>query len=320
MGSVNAGFDMARQAELLPVQYFHVVFTVPDELKDIFLCNKAICYKLLFSAAAETLKQVAQNPKHLGAHIGFIAVLHTWTQTLLFRPHLHFIVPGGGLNLDGNKWVSTVPGFLLPVRVLSLVFRGKLLDKLEKAANQGQVRIPNKDVTTLLQQAARKSWVVYSKPPFAGSDQVLRYLGRYTHRTAISNNRLVQMSGRQLTFRYKDRADNNKTKLLTLDAVDFLRRFLVHVLPSGFVSIRYYGLMANCIKQERIALCRKLLNANEDAEKLDTCFETWEQLLKRLTGIDVTQCPVCNTGHMVLKHIIPDIRRPWYLRGRATSP
>jgi hypothetical protein len=323
----QARWLQARQAELLPVEYFHVVFTVPDELKALFLVNAAACYKLLFAAVAETLKEVALNPDHLGAQIGFIAVLHTWTQTLLFHPHIHCIVPGGGLAPDGTRWVSAKPRFLLPVRVLSLVFRGKLLDKLEKAVHRDDVRVPNKDATTLLQQAARKSWVVYSKPPFAGPDQVLRYLGRYTHRTAISNDRLVQMNnGRQVTFRYKDRADGNKTKLLTLDAVEFLRRFLLHVLPSGFVSIRYYGLLANGIKQQRIASCLQLLGATDEAAPPnqaappDSTSETWQQLLERLTGIDVTRCPACNTGHMAPKYRIPATRRPWCLRGRATSP
>ena len=310
----------ARYAELLPVEYFHVVFTVPDELKALFLVNRATCYKLLFAAVAETLKDVALNPDHLGARIGFIAVLHTWTQKLLFHPHIHCIVPGGGLAPDGSQWVSAKPGFLLPVQVLSLVFRGKLLDKLEQAVHQGEVRLSNKDATTLLQQAARKSWVVYSKPPFAGPDQVLRYLGRYTHRTAISNSRLVQMIGRQVTFRYKDRADGNKTKLLTLDALEFLRRFLVHVLPKGFVSIRYYGLLANSIKAQRIALCHQLLGADDRSASPDRDAETWQELLERLTGIDVTRCPVCNTGHMAPKYRIPATARRWHLRGKARSP
>jgi len=309
----------ARQAELLPVEYFHVVFTVPDELKALFLVNRATCHKLLFAAVAETLKEVALNPDRLGARIGFIAVLHTCTQKLLFHPHVHCIVPGGGLAPDGSQWVSAKPGYLLPVPVLSLVFRGKLLDKLEKAVHQDEVRLSNKDATTLLQQAARKSWVVYSKSPFAGPEQVLRYLGRYTHRTAISNDRLVQMSGRQVTFRYKDRADDNKTKLLTLDAVEFLRRFLLHVLPSGFVSIRYYGLLAHGIKQQRIALCRQLLGATDEAATPDSIAETWQELLLRLTGIDVTRCPTCNTGHMAPLYRIPATVRRWHLRGRATS-
>ena len=310
----------ARQAELLPVEYFHVVFTIPEELKAIFLSNKAVCYKLLFAAVAETLKEVALNPDHLGARIGFIAVLHTWTQTLLFHPHVHCIVPGGGLSPDGSRWVSAKPGYLLPIKVLSLVFRGKLLDTLEKAMHQDEVHVPSKDATTLLLQAARKSWVVYCKPPFAGPAQVLRYLGQYTHRTAISNSRLVQMSERQVTFRYKDRADGNKTKLLTLDAVEFLRRFLVHVLPKGFVRIRHYGLLANGIKQQRIASCRQLLGAIGEGAQPDAEAETWQELLERLTGVDVTRCPVCDTGHMVPRHRISTTRRPWNLPGRARSP
>lgn len=310
----------ARQAELLPVEYFHVVFTIPEPLKVLFLCNQATCYPLLFAAVAETLKDVALNPRHLGARIGFIAVLHTWTQTLLYHPHIHCIVPGGGLAPDGSQWVSAKPGFLFPVRVLSLVFRGKLLNKLEKAIIQGEIHVPTMDPTPLLQQAACNSWVVYSKSPFAGPDQVLRYLARYINRTAISNERLVQMTGRQVTFRYKDRADGNKTKRLTLDVVEFLRRFLLHVLPSGFVSIRYYGLLAHGIKKHRIALCLQLLGAPNQAASTDRTAETWQELLERLTGIDITRCPNCNTGHMATKSIIFATARRWDLRGRATSP
>lgn len=232
----------ARQTELLPVEYFHVVFTISDKLNGIFLSNKSTCYKLLFAAVAEKLKEVALNPKHLGAQIGFLAVLHTCTQQLLFHPHIHCIIPGGGLNLDSSQWISAKPGYLLPVKVLSLVFRGKLLDKLEYAIDQGKLNVASKDI---LQQAACKSWVVYCKPPFAGPEQVLRYLGRYTYRTAFSNDRLAKISGRQVTFRYKDRADGNKTKLLTLDALDFLKRFLLHVLPGGFFRIRFNGLLSN---------------------------------------------------------------------------
>jgi len=203
----------ARQAELLPVEYFHVVFTIPDALKTIFIRNNAACYRLLFAAASETLKEVAQNPDRLGAQIGFITVLHTWTQQLLFHPHIHCIVPGGGLSPDASRWIGAKPGFFLPVRVLSLVFRAKLLDKLSGAITRGELRGIDDDWSNVLRQAAGKSWVVYSKPPFAGPEQVLRYLGRYTHRTALSNDRLVQLNGRQVTLRYRDRSDGNTSKL-----------------------------------------------------------------------------------------------------------
>ncbi len=310
----------ARQSELLPVEYFHVVFTIPDELKGIFVGNKAACYKLLFAAASETLKEVAQNPDRLGAQIGFIAVLHTWTQQLLFHPHIHCIVPGGGLAPDAGRWVGAKPGFLLPVRVLSLVFRAKLLDKLNQSITQGDIRVVNHDASGLLRLAARKSWVVYSKRPFAGPDQVLRYLGRYTHRTALSNDRVVQISGRQVTLRYKDRSDGDTSKLLTLDAVDFLRRFLIHVLPSGFVSIRYYGLLAHGIKKQRLATCRRLLGATAAVGSPNADAETWQQLLERLTGIDVTRCPVCHAGYMVPGYTVAPFRRRSYPTPRARSP
>ncbi len=316
----QARWQQSRQQELLPVQYFHVVFTIPDELKAIFLANKTACYNLLFAAVAETLKQVALNPDHLGARIGFMAVLHSWTQTLLFHPHLHCIVPGGGLNSTNDQWVSAKPGFLLPVQVLSLVFRGKLLDKLQQAASQGKIGLAGANLDTLLQQAARHSWVVYCKPPFAGPQQVLRYLSRYTNQIAIGNRRLVALDGRQVIFRYKDRADSGKTKLMSLDAAEFLRRFLLHVVPNGLVRIRYYGLLANGVKKDNLALCRQLLSVTDESVEPGPGDDTWQELLLRLTGFDATLCPSCRVGRMKPKHQLIALRTPWSLRSRATSP
>lgn len=308
----------ARLTELLPVEYFHVVFTVPEELKPIFLVNRKLSYRLLFAAAAETLKEVAANPQHLGARIGFIAELHTSTQTLLFHPHIHCIVPGGGLNPEGTEWISAKPGYLLPIPVLKLVFRGKLLNKLEQALAAGEVRSLKRDPAMLLKQAACKSWVVYCKPPFAGPEQVLRYLARYTHRVAISNDRLVALNGRQVTFRWKDRADGNKVKLMTLDAVDFLKRFLLHVLPKGFMRVRHYGFLANNVKAKALKSCRRLLGV---ADPSGPVAEHYLELLQRLTGVDVTLCPICKSGHMARKHkLAATTPRPWSLPGRATSP
>ena len=316
----QARWLQARQQELLPVQYFHVVFTIPDEIKAIFLANKTACYNLLFAAVAETLKQVALNPDLLGARIGFMAVLHSWTQTLLFHPHLHCIVPGGGLNSTNDQWVSTKPGFLLPVQVLSLVFRGKLLDKLQQAASQGKIGLAGTDLDTLLQQAARHSWVVYCRPPFAGPQQVLRYLSRYTNQIAIGNQRLVALDGRQVTFRYKDRADSGKTKLMSLDAAEFLCRFLLHVVPNGLVRIRYYGLLANAVKKDNLALCRQLLSVTDESVDPGPGDDTWQELLLQLTGFDATLCPSCRVGHMKLKHELIASQTPWAWRSRATSP
>jgi predicted Zn-ribbon and HTH transcriptional regulator len=310
-----------RRKDLLPVEYFHIVFTVSRALNPLFRFNARACYNLLFAAVSETLQELALNPTLLGAKIGFTSVLHTWTQTMLFHPHIHCIVPGGGVNGDNTQWLSCKPGFFLPVKILSKVFRGKLLCKLEKAVNQGKVRLPQKDPRALLREAACTPWVVYSKAPFAGPDKVLRYLGRYTHRTAISNKRLVSIRGRQVTFRYKDRADGDRLKLLTIDAAEFTRRFLTHILPHGFMRIRHFGFLSNTLRKESIPLIRRLLAAQNKTDCIaddDLVSETWQQLIKRLAGVDVTLCPVCNTGHLIKKEAIQPSR--WSLPGRAASP
>ncbi len=307
----------ARQKDLLPVEYFHVVFTISNVLHVLFRANPKRCYNLLFAAVSETLQQVAANPKQLGAQIGFTAVLHTWTQTLLYHPHVHCIVPGGGL--DGTRWISCKQGYLLPVPILSLVFRGKLLSKLEKAIDKGEIQSANKNPRDILQEAARPSWVVYSKAPFAGPEQVLRYLGRYTHRIAISNYRLVSMQGRQVTFRYKDRADDNKEKLMTLDAADFIRRFLLHVMPKGFMRIRHFGFLANAVRKQSLARCRQYLCVEDNDSAVEKDDETWQQLFERLTGIDVTLCPVCKTGHLIPKEAIPKKPSTCFFVGRAAE-
>ena len=320
----QARWIQARQAELLPVSYFHVVFTIPSVLRSVFRANSRVCLNLLFAAVSETLQEVALNPARLGARIGFTAVLHTWTQKLCYHPHVHCIVAGGGINADGTQWVSSKRRFFLPVRILSTVFRGKLLDKLERAQHKGELRQPKSLPDRWLQDAAKKKWVIYSKHPFAGPEQVLSYLGGYTHRIAFSNHRLVALRGRLVTFRWKDRSDGNKTKLLTLDAVDFLRRFLLHVMPRGFMKIRHYGFLANSVRRESIALCRKLLAVDE--QETDTAAEnaptgeTWQELLQRLTGTDVTLCPTCKVGHLVPRDWIRPTGGKWSILGRATSP
>lgn len=309
-----------QQQHLLPVEYFHVVFTVPAVLHPLFRARPKRAYTLLFQAVSETLKDVALNPKHLGARIGYTAVLHTWTQTLLYHPHIHCIVPGGGLSADGAEWVSCKPGFLLPVKVLSPVFRGKLLAKLEKAAAKGDLAFNSKKAKTLLQEAASKPWVVYSKRPFVGPQQVLDYLGRYTHRVAISNHRLVSVSEGKVTFRYKDRAHDNQQKTMTLNGKEFVRRFLLHVLPTGFVKTRHHGFLANAVRKTSLALCRQLLDAQGQPETSHASVETWQDMLYRITGNDVTRCPSCQNGHLFELRQIPGPRGPWFLRGRATSP
>jgi hypothetical protein len=259
----------AREAELLPVPYFHVVFTLPASIGAIAYQNKAKVYALLFKAAAETLITIAADPKHLGAEIGVTAVLHTWGQNLDHHPHIHCIVPGGGISPDGRRWISCRPGFFLPVRVLSRLFRRLFLDGLRAAHQAGDLSFFS-DLVGLKDQDAfdryiaplrRSEWVVFAKRPFAGPSQVLAYLARYTHRVAISNSRLVSLDDGAVRFRWKDYLQAAKAKVMTLAAGEFIRRFLMHTLPDGFHRIRHYGLFANGHRAEKLALCRQLLHA-----------------------------------------------------------
>ena len=323
-GLDKARWVEARRADVLPVQYHHVVFTVPSELHPIFLANPKVALGLLFRAVSETLLEVAANPKRLGARIGFTAVLHTWTQTLLYHPHIHCIVPGGGLAPEGDRWISAKPGFFLPVRALSKVFRGKLLSMFEASSGDARLRQGPEEVAGILGASARKNWVVYSKPPVAGADQVVDYLGRYTHRIAISNDRLVSLQGGRVTFRWKDRSKANQKKRMTLDACEFLRRFLLHVLPKRLVRIRHYGFLANGVRRRRIARCRVLLGVPEqqrpDVEQVEPNAETWQELLLRLTGRDVTRCPNCHEGRLIQTETFEPASWCWNLPGRGASP
>jgi hypothetical protein len=238
----------ARRAEILPLPYFHLVFTVPESLRPLFLALPRLVHPLLFAAVAETLLDVSRT--NLGAAPGFILLLHTWTQLLEFHPHLHCIVTGGGLSLDGQAWVRCRPRFFLPVRKLSQVFRGKLLHKLETASTRQPLASRWPAAKLLLRQAARRPWVVYCKAPLAGPEQVLRYLGRYTHRIAIGNERLVELRDQHVTFSYKNRAQRRQRQK-RLPAAEFVRRFLLHALPRGLVRVRHYGLLANGVKTRR---------------------------------------------------------------------
>jgi hypothetical protein len=307
----------SRCEDLLPVEYFHTVFTVSNALHPLFLANRKPAYDLLFAAVNETLQEVALNPKRLGAKIGFIAVLHTWTQLLLFHPHMHVIIPGGGLDPTGTQWVSSKPGFFLPDKVLAIVFRGKLLSKLEASLAEGKLCSPVEDPIQLLRQAARKDWVVDSRPPFGGPEQVLKYVGRYTHRIAISNARLVSMTDAKVTFRWKDRANGNQQKLMTLEATEFLRRFVLHVLPKRYFRIRHYGFLSNSKRRKSVALCRELLATNEEdrLRPQEECEppETYVEMLLRVTGKDVTLCPQCRKGHMVPRQQLPRAPTKWTL-------
>jgi hypothetical protein len=291
----------ARNNELLPVEYFHMVFTLPHELNPVVWANKKLAFDILFRAMSETIKEVGE--RRLKARVGFTAVLHTWSQTLNNHAHIHAIVPGGGLSLDGNKWISAKRGFFLPRKVLSRVFRGKYLSYLEQAYPnlkfQGAATsfASRRSFKGLLVEAARKDWVVYAKAPFAGPKQVLEYLGNYTHRIAISNYRIESVNDGCVTFRYKDRADENKTKLMRLPAQEFARRFLNHVLPAKFVRIRHFGFLGSRFKQQNIDTARKCLGAKLHVEVVKD--EDYKQLLLRLVGHDVTKCPCCKAGRMV---------------------
>jgi hypothetical protein len=257
----------ARKQELLETRYFHVVFTLPHELHSLILQNQADLYKVLFRAVADTLLEVAANPEHLGAEIGFFAILHTWGQNLLFHPHLHCVIPGGGLSPDRTVWIHPRYPFFLPIKALSKVFRGKFVAGLQQAFRQGRLTFAGsiermaepKCFAAFLRTLFRQDWVVYAKPAFGGPEQVLRYLGRYTHRVAISNHRLVSFHGNQVTFRWKDYARGNKQRLMTVSADEFIRRFLVHVLPKGFARIRHFGFMANYQRSSSLELCRRRL-------------------------------------------------------------
>src|SRR4030081_698199 len=262
----------AREAELLPVPYYHVVFTLPAAIADIAYQNKAITYELLLNESAETLVTIAADPKHLGARVGVLSVLHSWGSALTHHPHVHMIVPGGGISLDGTKWLSCRPGFFLPVRVLSRLFRRLFLDKLVAAHQAGQLQffgtlaslIDAQAFAAYLAPLRNAEWVVYSKRPFGGPKEVLRYLARYTHRVAISNSRLIALDHAGVTFKWKDypATGRERAKVMTLATDEFIRRFLIHVLPTGFHRIRHYGLFASGKRAENIARRRELLDAS----------------------------------------------------------
>lgn len=302
----------AREKDLLPTSHFHLVFTLPEGLRPLVLRNQKVVYNLLFKAVSGTLIELAKDSKHLGAEIGFMAILHTWSQTLIDHPHLHCLVTGGGLSLDGKRWVSSRKNFFIPVKVLSSLFRGKFLDGLKKAYQAGELRFVGqieelKEVAAFrrfLSDLYHQEWVVYCKPPLKNPQKVMDYLGRYTHRVALSNDRLVNVEGNQVTFRWRDSEEGNKIKLLTLDAFEFIRRFLLHVLPDQFVKIRYYGILSHRSRKRKLLWCKKLLGVLTEQEPKEIVKETWEELLARITGIDPRICPLCGKGKMVQREIL----------------
>lgn len=311
--------DLQAQ-HLLPVEYFHVVFTLPCEIGELALANPRALYDLLFEAASATLREVAANPKRLGAQIGALMVLHTWGQNLHHHPHVHAVVTGGGLACDAQavvdaspRWIACRKGFFLPVKVLSRVFRGKYLDGLRQLFDAGKLTIPqscnaiaNADgFRKWLTPLYRKEWVVYSKKPFGGPKQVLKYLARYTHRVAISNARLVDVSKGKVTFRYKDYADGNESKMMTLSADEFLRRFTQHVLPKGFVKIRHYGLLANRNRQAKLNVCRLLLAVQGEPD----VFAESQGAEPPIEAAAVPTCPYCGSSRIVCRELRPNPKR-----------
>jgi hypothetical protein len=309
-GSQQFHWLEAQQQHLLPIEYHHVVFTVPDTLHALFRGNLRLCYGLLFAAVAETMHDVAHNPKNLGATIGFSCVLHSWTQTLLFHPHIHCIVTGGGLDPDRGHWIAAKRGFLFSVWILAQLFRAKLLRRLESGLNDKTLSSNDADPHARLRKAARKNWVVYSKPPFAGPRQVLRYLGRYTHRVAISNHRLVALDNARVTFRWNDRAQGNPKRLMTLDVQEFRRRFLLHILPSGLKRIRHYGLLANSTRRKKLARCRELIGDTNDHSNQPAPPASPQQPDQPFAQ-DSNRCPQCQAGHLVLVgSLAPRARAP----------
>lgn len=303
----------ARQEELLPVPYFHVVFTLPEKLGPLALRNQQVVYALLFKAASQTLLELSRDPQHLGGRIGCTAVLHTWSQTLTYHPHLHCIVPGGGLSEDGQHWIPSRAYFFLPVQVMSRLFRGKMMAYLKAAYQADELIFPGR-IACLQESAAfqrlcqavyGKEWVVYCKPPLGGPKQTLDYLARYTHRVALSNDRIVKLEKEQVTFRYRDSTDHNRIKYMTLPVFEFMRRFLLHILPDQFVKIRHYGLLSNRHRKIQLHQCRQLLGVAVMEEEPPTPTRVgWQELLQRLTGVDPTRCPYCEKGHMVTQRIL----------------
>lgn len=292
----------AQEALLLPTVYFQIVFTIPMQLHAFFRRAPALCLTLLFEAVAETLTQVARTK--LKATIGFTAVLHTWNQQLGFHPHLHCLVPAGGLGLDGSRWIHTSRHFFLPIKKLRARFRAKLLSKIERALRAGEILGDLANDLALLRRTP-KTWNVYAKPPLAGPSHVVRYLSRYVHRIAIANSRITDYDGQNVTFRYKDRADGNVIKPCTLSGPDFARLFLQHVLPPRFVRIRHYGFLA-ARRREDLDRCRKLLGALPAAPREKDA--SWVVAFERLFGANPLQCPACKKGVLVVAHVLPPLR------------
>lgn len=285
---------MARMEDLLPIPYYHVVFTLPEELNQLVFINNAVLYDLLMKASAETLQQLCKSPKYLAVQTGFISVLHTWGQNLTLHPHVHMVVPAGGLTVDGKFLVGSKK-FFIPVKVMSKMFRGKFLFYLKNLKHHFQT-VSEPDWQNLINGLYLKNWYVYCKRPFKTPASVLRYLGRYTHRVAISNHRILSMENAMVAFSYKDYKDKNAKKAMSLPVNEFIRRFLLHVLPNGFRKIRHYGFLSPASKKTKLRLCKKLLGV-----KLKATFValSTRDLLLKITGKDITVCPICSKGRII---------------------
>jgi hypothetical protein len=299
----------ARQADLLPIPYFHVVFTLPHALNALAQGNPRVLYTLLFRAGADTLLTFGRDPRHLGGTVGITAILHTWGQTLAQHVHLHCLVTGGALAADRSRWIAGRSSFLFPVSALSMVFRAKYLAGLHRAFEAGALTFAGGTAEVADRHAFRAflgrlrtlDWVVYAKRPFAGPEQVLTYLGRYTHRVALSNDRLIDHRDGRVWFRWKDYADHDRVKIMTLEVDEFLRRFLLHVVPRGFMRIRHFGLLANRTRRRTLTRCRDLLGQPPPE---DACPEPVHRLMQRLTGVDLSRCPVCGEGRMQITALL----------------
>jgi hypothetical protein len=286
-----------QTSELLPVGYFHLVFTLPHEFNRLILAHKKKMLSVLFKAVSETLLEFGRS--RLKGNLGIIAVLHTWDQTLKDHFHLHCLVPAGALSLDQSRWIAARKNFLFPVKALSRVFRGKFLSLLQHNIDGGKLQIKGEEV----EKAGKKNWVVYAKKPFGSPHAVLDYLGRYTHRVALSNDRILQVRDGEVALSYRDRKEGDRKKTMNLEAQEFIRRFLLHVLPDGFMRIRHFGFLANRSKKQALAQCRKLL-------KLDPALpvgpkESVKDLLRKLTGVDLSRCPCCHEGTMIVVSDLP---------------
>jgi hypothetical protein len=303
-----------RKEDLLPVGYFHVVFTIPEELNFITLLNQREMYSIFFMAVSETLIELSKDIKHLGAEIGFTTILHTWGQNLMNHPHIHCIVPGGGLSIDGKRWLNSKKDFFIPVKVLSRKFRGKFLYYFKREYYGKGLKLSGdveglkgrEEFRLFVDKLYKKEWVVYCKPPFKSAEHVFEYLGRYTHRVAISNNRIVKLENGMVTFKWRDYKNGNVQKFMTVTAEEFIRRFVMHVLPSRFVKIRHYGILSNRNRNLKLKNCKKIIGIVSNLGKLSNAKLSAADLLFRLTGIDIKKCPCCKEGMMAPKEgIIP---------------